>query len=213
MMKLLARTVIAAFVGLALSAPVSAHPHVWVTMTSALVYTPDGAVTGVRYAWAFDDMYSTYALEGIEQKTKGVYTREELKALAEVNVTSLKEFDFFTYAKANGKKAEFTDPVDYWLDYKNEILTLNFTLPFKSPVKAKDLNLEIYDPTYFVDFAFAEKDPFALVGAPAPCKFTVARPNETSVADGKPLSEAFFNQVGADAWGAQFANKIAVKCP
>jgi hypothetical protein len=34
--------------------------------------------------------------------------REELAPIAEVNVTSLKEYDFFTYAKANGtKQAEF----------------------------------------------------------------------------------------------------------
>ncbi len=213
MIDCLARIVIAAFVSLMLSASASAHPHVWVTMTSALVYAPDGAVTGVRHSWTFDDMYSTFALEGIEQATKGVYTREELASLAEVNVTSLKEFDFFTYAKANGKKTPFTDPVDYWLDFKNETLTLNFTLPFKSPVKAKDLNLEIYDPTYFVDFAFAEKDPFALVGAPAQCKFSLQRPDDVSAANGQQLGEAFFNQAASGNWGAQFANKISVRCP
>jgi ABC-type uncharacterized transport system substrate-binding protein len=194
--------------------PARAHPHVWVTMTSQLVYTPDGAATGVRHTWAFDDMYSTFALEGVEQKTKGVYTREELTPLAEVNVTSLKEYDFFTYAKANGKKVPFTDPVDYWLEYKNEVLTLHFTLPFKSPVKAKDVNLEIYDPTYFVDFAFAEKDPVALVGAPSQCKLSVERPQEASVAGGNQTGESFFNQLDSSAnWGAQFANKVSVKCP
>jgi ABC-type uncharacterized transport system substrate-binding protein len=35
-----------------------AHPHVWVTMTSELLYAPDGSVTGVRHAWTFDDMFS-----------------------------------------------------------------------------------------------------------------------------------------------------------
>ena len=39
----------------------SAHPHVWVTMKSAVVYGPDGAITGVRHAWTFDDMYSAFA--------------------------------------------------------------------------------------------------------------------------------------------------------
>jgi len=55
-----------------------AHPHVWITATSELIYAPDGSVTGVRHAWTFDDMFSTYALQGIETKTKGVYSREEL---------------------------------------------------------------------------------------------------------------------------------------
>src|ERR1700736_508735 len=33
-----------------------AHPHVWITASSELVYAPDGSVTGVRHAWTFDDM-------------------------------------------------------------------------------------------------------------------------------------------------------------
>ena len=88
------------------AAAAQAHPHVWITATSEVVYAPDGAITGVRHAWTFDDMFSTYALQGIETKTKGVYTREELAPLAQTNVESLKEFGFFTFAKADGKKAE-----------------------------------------------------------------------------------------------------------
>src|SRR6267378_6137762 len=139
-----------------------AHPHVWVSMKSELVYAPDGSVTGVRHAWTFDDMFSTFATQGLETKQKGVFTREDLKPLAEVNVTSLKEFGFFTYAKANGNKVAFTDPVDYWLDYADSVLTLHFTLPFKKPVKAQQLDIEMFDPDYFVDFVFDEKDPVAL---------------------------------------------------
>ena len=49
-------------------------------------------------------------------------------------------------------------------------MTLHFTLPFKTPVKAKELTVEVYDPSYFVDFTFADKDPAKVVGAPAQCK-------------------------------------------
>ena len=87
-----------------------AHPHVWVTMKSEVVYAPDGSVTGMRHAWTFDDMFSAFATQGIESKKKGEFTREELAPLAEVNVTSLKEFDFFTNGKADGKKVQFVRP-------------------------------------------------------------------------------------------------------
>jgi ABC-type uncharacterized transport system substrate-binding protein len=30
--------------------PAYAHPHVWVTMHTELVYAPDGRITGVRHA-------------------------------------------------------------------------------------------------------------------------------------------------------------------
>jgi ABC-type uncharacterized transport system substrate-binding protein len=208
------RTVLTALALAALAVgPAAAHPHVWVKMTSQLVYAPDGSVTGVRHAWTFDEMFSTFATQGIETKKKGEFSREELAPLAEVNVTSLKEYDYFTKAKANGKTAKLQEPVDYWLDYKDAALTLHFTLPFKAPVKAQSLDLEVYDPTWFVDFGFADKDPVALVGAPAQCALTVHRPQDVNVSQQR-LSESFFDQLNAgSAFGAQFANKISVKCP
>ena len=94
--------------GIALgTAAAEAHPHVWITAKSEVVYAPDGSITGVRHAWTFDEMFTTYALQGLATKTKGVYTREELAPLAQTNVESLKEFDFFTFAKADGKKEKF----------------------------------------------------------------------------------------------------------
>jgi ABC-type uncharacterized transport system substrate-binding protein len=202
---------------LAAGASACAHPHVWVTMQGALVFAPNGAITGVRYNWTFDDMFSAFATQGIDAKTPGQFSRQDLEPLAKENVDSLKEFGYFTYIKANGKKVELKDPIDYYLDYntKDTVLTLHFTLPLKTPVKAKELNVEIYDPEYFVDFSFKDtKEPISLVGAPAACKLTVVRPKELEVAPGQQLSEAFFNQLNAsENWGAQFANKISVKCP
>ena len=100
-----------------------AHPHVWITAKSELVYAPDGSITGVRHAWTFDEMFTTYALQGLANKTKGVYTREELAPLAQTNVELLKEFNFFTFAKADGKKEKFVEPVNYFLEYKDSELT------------------------------------------------------------------------------------------
>jgi ABC-type uncharacterized transport system substrate-binding protein len=195
----------------------SAHPHVWVTMQSELVYAPDGTVTGVHHAWTFDDMFSAFAVQGIEAKKKGEYTREELAPLAEVNVTSLKEYDFFTAAKADGKKVEFSEPPGgYYLafDKKDAVLTLHFFLPLKAPVKAKDLSLEIFDREFFVDFSFKDKEPAKLAGAPAGCKLVVGKPQDMGADLAQRLS-----QLGPDqrdpslTIGAEFANKISVKCP
>jgi ABC-type uncharacterized transport system substrate-binding protein len=190
-----------------------AHPHVWVTMKSELIYAPDGSVTGIREAWTFDDMYSAYATEGLPQKAKGAFTREELAALAETNVTALKEYEYFTYAKAEGKKAAFGDPVDYWLDYKDQMLTLNFTLPFKSAVKAKLLQLEVFDPEFFVDFSFAAQEPVRLVDAPATCKADLAKPNDGQFPASQRLDRSLQLSEANAGMGANFANKIMITCP
>lgn len=213
-MAALLRVLLIALAFLAVAQPARAHPHVWVTMHTELVYAPDGSITGVRHHWAFDDMFSAFATQGLESKEKGKFTREELAPLAKVNVESLKEYDYFTYATADGKKTPLSEPApDYWLDYADSILTLNFTLPFKTPVKAKELKVEVYDPTIFIDFEWAKDAPVHLVGA-AHCKADVVKPREMTYAEGKALSAIPADQQNTTmAWGAMFANKILVHCP
>ena len=218
MIHRLVSTALAVCAGLVLAAATaSAHPHVWVTVHSELVYAPDGTIIGVRHAWTFDDMFSVFATQGIEARKKGELTREELAPLAEVNVTSLKEYDFFTYAKANGKPVEFNEPpAGYYLDFdpKDTVLTLHFMLPLKAPVMAKDVSIEIFDREFFVDFSFAEKEPAKLVGAPAQCKLTVGRPEDMTPALSQQLSQLGPDQRDPNLTiGAEYANKLLVKCP
>jgi ABC-type uncharacterized transport system substrate-binding protein len=217
-MKTHLRSGILALAAIALAgSAASAHPHVWVTMKAEMVYAPDGSLKAIRHAWTFDDMFSVFATQGLESKKKDEFTREELMPLAKVNVDSLKEFDYFTAAKVNGKKIEFADPAEYHLDYntKETVLTLHFTLPLKSPLKAKDFELEVYDPSYFVDFSLAEKDAGALVGAPRECKLTVSRPQEMDANMAAQLGQLGPGaQLDPSSWlGSQFANKLLVKCP
>jgi len=208
---------IAALVGLIAAAPhANAHPHVWVTMTSELLYAPDGSITGVRHAWTFDDMFSAFATQGLEQKTKGQFTREELAPLAKVNVESLQEYAYFTYVKVNGKRQKdaLSDPVDYHLEYdpKETVLTLHFTLPFKTPVKAKSLDVEVYDPEFFIDFGFAEKDQVRLVNAPEQCSVSVVKPRDDFFSAAVRLDKSMAWEANAGL-GANFANRISVNCP
>lgn len=210
MMRLFSFAVLLLVAFVAQPGAAQAHPHVSVTSTSELIYATDGSVTGVRHIWTFDDMFSAYAIQGLDTKTKGVYTREDLAPLAQINVDSLKEFAYFTTARAGGKKEKFGDPIDYFLEYKDSMLVLTFTLPLKVPVKTPELVLEVFDPTYFVAFALADKEPLKLVGAPANCKLAIQKPNESKAPQN--LSEQnFLNGENAN-YGANFANRMTVAC-
>jgi ABC-type uncharacterized transport system substrate-binding protein len=192
--------------------PARAHPHVWITATSELLYAEDGTITGVRHAWTFDDMFSAYAVQGLDSKTKGTYTREELGPLAQTNVESLKEYAYFTFARADGKKERFQEPVDYFLDYKDTVLTLHFTLPLKNPVKPRQLVLEVFDRSFFIDFQMAKDNPVKLVGAPAGCQLKLERPSDGTASAQKLNEQTFMNGENSN-FGMMFANKITVDCP
>ena len=190
-----------------------AHPHVWVTFHSEVLYAADGSMTGIRHAWTFDDMFSAYALQGIAHAKKGEFTREELASLAQTNVESLKEYGYFTYARTETKKLKFADATDYYLEYKNAALTLHFTLPLKAPASAKTMKIEIYDPSIFVDFEFAKDEPVTLSGAPQ-CALSFDLPHQPTPAEQARLSQ--LDAVPLDpssSYGETFANKIVVTCP
>lgn len=206
-------TLLAALVLVMSTTIADAHPHVWVKFHSEILYAPDGAMTGIRHAWTFDDMFSAYALQGIHHAKPGHYTREELTGLSQLNIKSLKEYDFFTYAKADGRKLKFASPVDYWLDYADAALTLHFTLPLKSPEKFTAMQIEVYDPTIFVDFEFAKERPVSLLGAPDRCRYVLGLPHEPSPSERQRLLQLDDRPLDpSSSFGETFANKIDLDC-
>ncbi|WP_035968296.1 DUF1007 family protein [Bradyrhizobium sp. WSM1417] len=191
-----------------------AHPHVWITVTSEILYAADGSITGVRHAWIFDRAFSTNAVQVLYAKTDGAYSSEELAPLAQAQIESLKEKAYFTFVKVNGK-LPFAEPIDCSFDYQNDQLTLHFTLPLKTPVKSKTVLLEIVDRSFFVDFEFAKDNPVKLVGAPAGCevKLGPAMGNDRDRKMVQDASEDSFNEGGANvAVGLLFDNIASVYC-
>ena len=140
----------------------SAHPHVWVTMKSELVYAPDGTVTGVHHAWTFDDMFSAFAMQGIEAKKKGEFTREELAPLAEVNVDLAQGIRLSSLRQGRRQESRVQRAAGRLLsgfDIEGRGADLALHSAVEDARKAKDLNLEIFDREFFVDFSFEDKEP------------------------------------------------------
>ena len=201
--------VIAAIV--AFGAPVQAHPHVWVTVEATLLYER-GAFTGLQHVWTFDEFYSAMAVEGLDTNKDGKYSREELAELAKVNVTSLKDFSYFTHPTLAGQALKVADPNTYWLEYKDGILALHFVLPFASPVlpDAKGFAFGIYDPSFFIAFDLAKTaQPVRLAeGAPKGCALKIGAPDRDA-GDVSALGESL---TALSGFGVSVAKTVSVQC-
>jgi ABC-type uncharacterized transport system substrate-binding protein len=198
----------AAAAWLALGAPALAHPHVWVTVEATLLYE-NGAFSGISHKWTFDEAYTTMAIDGLDKNQDGKYDRTELAELAKVNVDALKDFEYFTFPRLSGEALKLAEPRDYWLEHKDGVLSLHFTVPFASPVlpEAKGLTFAVYDPTFFIAFELAKAERPVRIGpgAPAGCalKIDAPDPRETAALGGGMAP------VGVMSLG----RTVAVECP
>jgi ABC-type uncharacterized transport system substrate-binding protein len=161
------------------AAVANAHPHVFIDAKAEIVFGAAGEITAVRNIWQFDEAFTAYAIQGLDTNNDGTYSDDELAPLAKVNVDSLKEFDFFTYLTIGNSEVTFVPPSEYWLEMHDGRLTLFYTLPVGRPIAVKGrATLEVFDPEYFVAFAFVKDSPASIEGAPAGCTAVFHPPRE-----------------------------------
>ena len=199
---------------IALGEAAQAHPHVWVTVETELLHDENKSITGFQHRWTFDELYSEFATQGLDKNGDGVLDRDELKDLAKLNVDSMAEFGFFTFAHFDGNELARLPARDYWLEYQDKMLILQLTLPLKNPVpwaRLEDFNFSVYDPTFYVGFELARKDPVRLQAGLGECRAVLSRPEvQTPV---QSLSQSV--QSSNDALlqpGGQYAQTVRLKC-
>lgn len=210
------KRLIAILLFLAAAAPALAHPHVFVEMTAEVVFTSDGKLAGIRHHWKFDDMYSAFVTANLAQDGKDPSPGQMLP-IAKTNVESLKEFDYFTAGKLNGAVVKFAEPTEYSMSYdgKDQTVTLHFLLPVETSVKSgKTFVVQVYDPSYFVAFAFQRTNPASFEKAPPGCSISVNKPGSLSAADQKKLADSAgtMDSPGED-FGMKLADSVIAACP
>jgi nickel/cobalt transporter (NicO) family protein len=171
-------------------AEVRAHPHVWVDAAAEVLFDDKGRIAAIRHHWRFDEGFSAYALQGLDTDRDGKYSPQELEPLAQENVESLKDFDFFTFLSVGDYQAGFSAPKDYFVDLMDDRLVLHFTLPLSTPLltRAKTV-LEVGDPEYYVAFSLPSIEAVRLDNAPAACRLVVHPARELDAAAAATLAE------------------------
>lgn len=191
-----------------------AHPHVWINY-QLIIVCDKGTITGVEHVWAFDDMYTSMAIEGFDKNGDGKYDREELSELTKTNMEGLKDFDYFTFAKLGTADLKFAPPTDAWLEHTNGVLKLHFRLPLEKPVlaEAHGFVVSIYDPSFFIAFEPAKVDALKLSSAPAGCTAAFFDPSTGKTEeDTKKLGEAFAQQLGGQVYGMAAPPSVSFAC-
>lgn len=197
----------------------SAHPHVWTDIRTSIMTNPEGLITGIRMEWTFDEGYTNFALEGLDTNGDGTFGPDEIKPLTDENIANLAESDYFGFMRQDEKLLKHGKVTDYTQIYESGRLTLAFVFPLETPVDPRKgvFDYKVYDPDYFIDFAYMKDDPVELEGAlPPGCKWELKPLLSDEELETKrnflaqqPMD--WVNQTGED-FGSLFARPVVVTC-
>lgn len=205
--------------GCAASHGADAHPHILVDARAKLLFDQHGDLTAIDNAWSFDEAFSAYAIQGYDSKGDGAPTRQDLQPLAEINMSALQEYHFFTRVSINGALAALRAPTDDWDEFAGERLTLHFTIPLKQPlaVAGHTIVIDVYDDEYFAAVSFPMDQPLTFSGEPMGCRNFIERPQALDAATAGQLAKIPVSQreLPADLHAVtnKLVNAIVIRCP
>src|SRR5206468_11484597 len=64
-------------------------------------------------------IYAQMALDGLDTDGDGIYSQDELAPLTKENIESLKDYNYFTYPRVNGKLVPIGAVTEYGQDRKS----------------------------------------------------------------------------------------------
>jgi ABC-type uncharacterized transport system substrate-binding protein len=197
-----------------------AHPHAWIDTRTILQFNSDHQLESLKSTWVFDELYSAWAVNGLDVNKDGKYSTDELAQVAKGNLTELKEWGYFTVLKVDDKRVPLEPPeTGYTMQYQDGRLSMTFTLPLAKPVDPRlaAVKFSIFDPSFYIQITPAREDPVRLVGSvPGNC---VARVGDILNLTKQPyIPDMLIATLDIDPGqpeqgpGAQFAEWVRLTC-
>ena len=164
------RAVLIALLSLAFAAPALRAPACLGDDAHRAGLRADGSVTGMRQHWAFDDMFSAFATQGIDEQGEGPVHPRGTGAARQGQcrvAEGIRLFHLRHRRRQEGAVRPIRRPA-IGSTTRTPILTLHFTLPFKTPVKAKLLQRRNLRSDHFRRFRIRQGDAGAARSARRP---------------------------------------------
>lgn len=146
----------------------SAHPHVWIKY-SAAVQMHGAAIVAVSETWLFTEGFPVQ-LAGIDSlPDNGPVGPAQTKIFHDQAFQSLAGAGYFSHLFVDGKPQTFRDPGDFRVSVVGGKIQYAFTLTLAAPVTVTghQVELGIWDDSFFVDYEPDTANAITLAGHPA----------------------------------------------
>jgi ABC-type uncharacterized transport system substrate-binding protein len=148
----------------------------WIDANLQMQFDDKGRVASVSQSWTFDELFSSYAIQGIKRDTHKMPDQEALDAIAQNWMGALADpmSHYFTDIEQDNRalKVSPAEAITARWDLATERLVLQFSLPLVTPVspQAGPVSVRVADPTYFVAYSFDPRKISAFNPMPEGCQ-------------------------------------------
>jgi ABC-type uncharacterized transport system substrate-binding protein len=204
---------------LGVATPVLSHPHVFIDAGLEVIFDDQGAATGLRITWTYDDYFSLVVVGdlGIDPDGDGNATAEEDAALSGFDMNWQPDAIGDTYVLMKDADLPLSRPKEWTAHYVGGKVTTTHVRMFAVPVVfgAEPLIVQVYDPSYYTSYAIVGTP--VLTAAPKGCSVEVFEP-DMAAADAI-LQAAIDEAAGSDgvegdfpAIGKAYSEEARVTC-
>lgn len=143
------------------------HPHVWIDVTLTLLFD-EQHVRAVRVEWLMDEFVSASLQQTFDVNKNRILDPPEIRKLQEQVFANTREAQFYLHLRTGKTATARKAPADFTANLNKKRIAFPFTVPLAAPANpaAAPLHISVYDPSYYVDVAFADNTPIRLVGPP-----------------------------------------------
>ncbi|KPA18547.1 protein containing DUF1007 [Candidatus Magnetomorum sp. HK-1] len=126
------------------------HPHVFIENKLTFIFD-ENSLKGIKQEWQLDEFFSQSILSEINKDGDNQLNKKEIEAVRSFAFESLKDYQFFTHVKINGKKIEIKSAKNFSAEIKEGKLIYIFFIECPVNINKKDLNLivAIFDNSYY----------------------------------------------------------------
>lgn len=146
-------------------AVLSAHPHMFLTSEEELVWDK-ATLTGCWIEWTFDQFFSADIIQAYDANRDGKFSAEETKKVYDGAFINLKNYYYFTFIRQGKTRTNPPSVSNFTAGIRDKRMWYRFFIDL-SKAAPGEINLSIYDYTFFCDIRYPNANPVKLTFDPA----------------------------------------------
>jgi ABC-type uncharacterized transport system substrate-binding protein len=129
---------------------VSGHAHVWIH-NAVIVHLDKEGMAGFKQEWVFDEMFSNMIIHDFDKNHNSKFEPSEVEEVKKGAFSNLKNFDYFTHVKINGKPFKVKFVKDFNVKIIKNRVVYHFFVPchIKATSSFKEIRISIYDESFY----------------------------------------------------------------